>query len=174
MASYREPSRMPFLDGFSGGHLHPCCRPVSMILDRLKSLYGKKSDIKFGAVINRGQISADKQFISIPCIFHPQPVSSSHNIAFVPSYPHLPINMIRQAPRLLLRSSIPLRIAQSPRRLISTAPPAQKSRSWKSLTTRLGLAAGVVYFYNTSELFAEEPPCTSPIDFNTQNQKKKS
>ena len=66
--------------------------------------------------------------------------------------------MIRQAPRNLLRCSLPLRPTQT-RRFLSTAPPAQKSRSWKSSAVRWGLAIGVVYYYNTSNLFAEEPPC---------------
>lgn len=66
--------------------------------------------------------------------------------------------MIRQAPRHLLRCSRPLHSPQT-RRLLSTAPPAQKSRSWKSSAVRWGLAIGVVYYYNTSNLFAEEPPC---------------
>lgn len=42
------------------------------------------------------------------------------------------------------------------RRLISTAPPATKSRSWKILALRWGLAIGGVYYYNTSNIFAEE------------------
>ena len=66
--------------------------------------------------------------------------------------------MIRQAPRHLLRCSRPLHAPQT-RRFLSTAPPAQKSRSWKSSAVRWGLAIGVVYYYNTSNLFAEEPPC---------------
>ncbi|KAJ5833237.1 hypothetical protein N7474_001548 [Penicillium riverlandense] len=41
-------------------------------------------------------------------------------------------------------------------RLISTGP-APKSRSWKSTAVRLGLAAGAVYYYNTSSVFAQEP-----------------
>ena len=70
--------------------------------------------------------------------------------------------MIRQVPRCLLRAPpLPLRAAPT-RRFLSTAPPAQKSRSWRNYTTRLALAAGVVYYYNTSTLFAEEPPCSSP------------
>jgi intermembrane space import and assembly protein 40 len=40
--------------------------------------------------------------------------------------------------------------------LISTAPPTQKSRSWKSLVVRLGAAGAIVYFYNTTDVFAEE------------------
>ncbi|KAK0513660.1 hypothetical protein JMJ35_004024 [Cladonia borealis] len=69
--------------------------------------------------------------------------------------------MIRQAPRHLLRCSRPLRPLQ-PRHFLSTAPPAQKSRSWKSSAVRWGLAIGVVYYYNTSNLFAEEPPFAIP------------
>jgi hypothetical protein len=41
------------------------------------------------------------------------------------------------------------------RRLLTTAPTARKSRSWKSLAARWGLAIGGVYYYNTSNIFAE-------------------
>ncbi|KAL1964420.1 hypothetical protein VTN77DRAFT_6978 [Rasamsonia byssochlamydoides] len=74
--------------------------------------------------------------------------------------------MFRPASRTLLRA--PSRVAAPGRirvvqripttsRLISTAPPAQKSRSWTNCLVRLGLAVGVVYYYNTSSVFAEEP-----------------
>lgn len=53
-------------------------------------------------------------------------------------------------------------------RLFSTAPPSQQSRSWKNYATRWGLAIGAVYYYNTSNVFAQEPaltvPPTSPSD----------
>ncbi|KAF3014815.1 Oxidoreductase [Neopestalotiopsis sp. 37M] len=42
-----------------------------------------------------------------------------------------------------------------PRRFASTAP-ADKKRSWKSSAVRWGLAAGAVYYYSTSPVFAEE------------------
>lgn len=45
------------------------------------------------------------------------------------------------------------------RRFISTAPPHQKSRSWKSSAARWGLAGALVYYYNTATAFAEEPQC---------------
>lgn len=48
-------------------------------------------------------------------------------------------------------------LIRSSRRFISTAPPSQKSRSWKSSAARWALAAGGVYYYNTSNVFAEEP-----------------
>ncbi|KAF1354218.1 hypothetical protein EJ07DRAFT_91779, partial [Lizonia empirigonia] len=44
------------------------------------------------------------------------------------------------------------------RRCLSTAPPAQKARSWKSLVARLGLAGAVVYFYNSTDVL-DEPRC---------------
>ena len=46
-----------------------------------------------------------------------------------------------------------------PRRLLSTAPPSQKSRSWKNTALRWGIAIGGVYFYNTSNLFAADSAC---------------
>ncbi|KAL9017216.1 MAG: hypothetical protein Q9185_005455 [Variospora sp. 1 TL-2023] len=49
------------------------------------------------------------------------------------------------------------------RRFLSTAPPAQKSRSWKSSTIRWGLAAGAIYYYNTSPLFADNPTLLEPL-----------
>ena len=69
-------------------------------------------------------------------------------------------DMLRTPPRLLFRS-FPLRTLHSPppRRLLSTAPPLQKSRSWKSSATRWGIALGAIYYYNNSDIFAEEPPC---------------
>ncbi len=73
-----------------------------------------------------------------------------------------PPKMIRQAPRCIFRAPIPAFRSAPTRRFLSTAPPAQKSRGWKNKATRLGLAAGVIYYYNTSTLFAEEPPCPSP------------
>ncbi|KAL1972738.1 hypothetical protein VTN31DRAFT_7152 [Thermomyces dupontii] len=63
---------------------------------------------------------------------------------------------VRPSPSIGAGSS-PLQQAAIARRLLSTAPPAQKSRSWKNLLVRLGLAGAAVYYYNTSTVFAEEP-----------------
>ncbi|KZF23373.1 hypothetical protein L228DRAFT_282107 [Xylona heveae TC161] len=53
--------------------------------------------------------------------------------------------------------------ASAARRFLSTAPPAQKSRSWKSSAVRWGLAIGGIYYYNTNTAFAEELlPSSSP------------
>ncbi|WPG98104.1 mitochondrial intermembrane space import and assembly protein 40 [Acrodontium crateriforme] len=38
-------------------------------------------------------------------------------------------------------------------RFITTAPPHKTSRSWKNFAIRLGLAGGVIYWYNTSNAF---------------------
>ena len=62
--------------------------------------------------------------------------------------------VIRGAPRHILQTSA---FKSSPRRLLSTAPPAQKSRGWKSKSVRLALAGGVVYYCMTSDVLAEEP-----------------
>jgi intermembrane space import and assembly protein 40 len=62
---------------------------------------------------------------------------------------------IRAAPGRVLPSRSTL--IRSSRRFISTAPPSQKSRSWKSSAARWALAAGGIYYYNTSNVFAEEP-----------------
>lgn len=45
--------------------------------------------------------------------------------------------------------------------------PSQKRRSWRNRLVRLGLAGGVIYFYNTSIVFAEEPTLSlrpQPLD----------
>ncbi|KAF2205750.1 hypothetical protein GQ43DRAFT_436768 [Delitschia confertaspora ATCC 74209] len=72
--------------------------------------------------------------------------------------------MFRQASRLTVRSTtaraIPRAAAPSTRRFLSTAPPAQKSRSWKSSAVRWGLAGGLIYYYQTHDLFADEPSYT--------------
>ncbi|KAI9763342.1 MAG: Oxidoreductase [Geoglossum simile] len=70
--------------------------------------------------------------------------------------------MLRPVSRLILRLSLPRPTSPStapriPRRLVSTAPPAQKARSWKSSALRWALAIGGVYYYNTSDVFAEAP-----------------
>ncbi|PGH23455.1 hypothetical protein AJ80_02408 [Polytolypa hystricis UAMH7299] len=69
--------------------------------------------------------------------------------------------MFRPASRCLLRSpaaaAAPRHLRQHGRRFISTESTAQKSRSWKGAALRWGLAAGAVYYYNTSTVFAEEP-----------------
>ncbi|KAK2064000.1 CHCH domain-containing protein [Colletotrichum caudatum] len=61
---------------------------------------------------------------------------------------------VRSTPRALsaARQSA---IRAAPRRFASTTP-ADKPRSWKGSALRWGLAAGAVYWYNTSPVFAEE------------------
>lgn len=55
-----------------------------------------------------------------------------------------------------------LRHAAAPRRLASTASPADKSRSWKSSALRWGVAVGAVYYYTTSSVFADEATADKP------------
>ncbi|TVY48849.1 Mitochondrial intermembrane space import and assembly protein [Lachnellula occidentalis] len=62
---------------------------------------------------------------------------------------------MRAAPRRILPSRTVVNNSRT--RFLSTAPPSQKSRSWKSSAARWALAAGGVYYYNTSNVFAEEP-----------------
>ncbi|KAI4259349.1 MAG: hypothetical protein L6R42_004601 [Xanthoria sp. 1 TBL-2021] len=74
--------------------------------------------------------------------------------------------MSRHISRSLLRhSSIQTHLYRAPqtRRFLSNAPPAQRSRSWKSSAVRWGLAAGAVYYYNTSPYFADEPMLLEPL-----------
>merc|ERR1712093_902087 len=63
---------------------------------------------------------------------------------------------LRATPRRIASSRTAL-TRSSARRLLSTAPPSQKSRSWKSSAVGWGLAGAGVYYYNTSNVFAEEP-----------------
>lgn len=60
--------------------------------------------------------------------------------------------------------------AAAARRFVSTAPPHQKSRSWKSSAARWALAGGLVYYYNTATVFAEEPVCKSNGDSFTEKR----
>ncbi|KAH6676291.1 hypothetical protein B0J14DRAFT_585219 [Halenospora varia] len=63
---------------------------------------------------------------------------------------------IRAAPRRILPSRTLVKNGPA-RRFLSTAPPSQKSRSWKSGAARWAIAVGGLYYYNTNNLFAEEP-----------------
>ncbi|GBF62238.1 mitochondrial intermembrane space import and assembly protein [Trichophyton mentagrophytes] len=69
--------------------------------------------------------------------------------------------MFRSASRTLLRgtpATQQLRFAQSRRWISDASSPVQKKQGWRSTVVRWGLAAGAVYYYNTSPIFAEEPP----------------
>ncbi|KAL9114403.1 MAG: hypothetical protein Q9227_001484 [Pyrenula ochraceoflavens] len=66
--------------------------------------------------------------------------------------------MFRHSSRSLRCLSQQVRATARPqRRFLSTAPPHQKSRSWKNSAARWGIAGAGVYLYNTSPVFAEEP-----------------
>ncbi|KAJ5495507.1 Mitochondrial intermembrane space import and assembly protein 40 [Penicillium diatomitis] len=65
--------------------------------------------------------------------------------------------MFRPAARALARAPAVAARIPANTRLISTANPVSKPRSWKSIFVRLGLAGGAVYYYNTSDVFASEP-----------------
>ncbi|KAF2639539.1 hypothetical protein P280DRAFT_518955 [Massarina eburnea CBS 473.64] len=70
--------------------------------------------------------------------------------------------MLRPATRLIARPSalraIPrTTIAAPTRRFLNTAPPSQTSRSWKNLAARIGIAGAIIYYYNTTEILADEP-----------------
>ncbi|KAG2414619.1 hypothetical protein HFD88_003810 [Aspergillus terreus] len=80
--------------------------------------------------------------------------------------------MFRPASRVLLRAPAVAARGPATRRLISTSPAEPtKSRSWKGSLLRLGLAGGVIYYYNTSPVFADQPsfsfrstPQSAPVD----------
>ncbi|GAB7337328.1 hypothetical protein MBLNU457_g2685t1 [Dothideomycetes sp. NU457] len=65
--------------------------------------------------------------------------------------------MFRSASRSALHSarSRVLPSTSIPRRFVSTAP-ADRPRSWKGSAVRWGLAGALVYYYNTSSVFADE------------------
>ncbi|KAI9886463.1 MAG: hypothetical protein M1823_001712 [Watsoniomyces obsoletus] len=70
--------------------------------------------------------------------------------------------MFKPPLRLLQRQAHLLSPRQSPQlvrgvRRFGTTPIAPRSRSLRNTALRLGLAAGAVYYYNTSSVFAEEP-----------------
>ncbi|CAO1600255.1 MAG: hypothetical protein LQ349_000281 [Xanthoria aureola] len=74
--------------------------------------------------------------------------------------------MSKHISRSLLRhSNIHSHLYRTPqtRRFLSNAPPASRSRSWKSSAVRWGLAAGAIYYYNTSPYFADEPMLLEPL-----------
>lgn len=64
--------------------------------------------------------------------------------------------VIRSIARPAAVRSFP-RVAAPSSRFLSTAPPTQKSRSWKSMVARIGAAGTIIYYYNTTDVFAEEP-----------------
>ncbi|KAK3114231.1 Oxidoreductase [Teratosphaeriaceae sp. CCFEE 6253] len=79
--------------------------------------------------------------------------------------------MYRQA---LRSTSSSLRSAASKlpstRRFLTTAPPHQTSRSWKNSAIRWGLAGTLVYYYNTTTVFAEEPAYAFPGPAKTSRE----
>lgn len=64
--------------------------------------------------------------------------------------------MYRTALRTVSRPALRTLRPHIQRRFASTAP-ADKPRSWKGSALRWGLTGGVIYYYNTSSVFAEEP-----------------
>ncbi|CAL3967150.1 unnamed protein product [Diplocarpon coronariae] len=63
---------------------------------------------------------------------------------------------LRAAPRRIMSPRTTF-TRSSTRRILSTAPPSKRSWSWKSGAARWALAGAGIYYYNTSNVFAEEP-----------------
>lgn len=63
---------------------------------------------------------------------------------------------LRTASRQALSSLRAPACRSAPRRLASTASPADRPSSWKGFALRWGLAVAAVYYYNTSTVFADE------------------
>ncbi|KAF3396503.1 Mitochondrial intermembrane space import and assembly protein 40 [Penicillium rolfsii] len=78
--------------------------------------------------------------------------------------------MFRPVARALARAPVVAARSPASTRLISTAGPTSKSRSWKSTLVRLGLAGGAIYYYNTSSAFAQEPS----FSLLSQSEKEKA
>jgi len=68
--------------------------------------------------------------------------------------------MYRPAARTLQRSTLPRSFPRTPgaQRFASTT--SRRTGSWKGTAVRWGLAGSTIYYYNTSNIFAEEPACT--------------
>ncbi|KAI1077988.1 hypothetical protein F5B20DRAFT_249348 [Whalleya microplaca] len=70
---------------------------------------------------------------------------------------------LRSSPRIansLRHTTLSAPLSASGRRFASTSP-TNKKRTWKGALARWGLAAGAVYWYSTSAVFAEEPQLTT-------------
>ncbi|PSK36111.1 Mitochondrial intermembrane space import and assembly protein 40 [Elsinoe australis] len=84
--------------------------------------------------------------------------------------------MFRHSSRHLLAVARPRQVPRSAlsRRFLSTAPPHEKSRSWKNSFGRWALAGGLVYYYNTSSAFADEPTYTvhAPPETRHENEQE--
>lgn len=94
---------------------------------------------------------------------HEQPVENQS-----PQFPLSHRTMYRPAARTLLRAttratptsslglSRQLVSRQLGARTLTTAPPHKTSRSWKNVALRWVAAGGIIYWYNTTNVFAEE------------------
>ncbi|QSZ30195.1 hypothetical protein DSL72_004715 [Monilinia vaccinii-corymbosi] len=71
-------------------------------------------------------------------------------------------SVLRAAPRCAQSKSVVN--PTTARRFLSTAPPSQKSRSWKSGAARWALAGVGIYWYNTSAIFTDEPEAIKKLD----------
>jgi hypothetical protein len=129
----------------------------------VKLSHGSRDPERQGQEYHVYVIIQDEAYI-ISIFMHPMPDiqvhSSSHSLS---TFFCTQVTMLAPSSRFFTRA-LPVRTLPTLpfRRPISTAPPSRKSRSWKSSATRWGLALGGIYYYNNSDIFAEEPPCLSP------------
>ncbi|KAG6274293.1 hypothetical protein E4U47_001565 [Claviceps purpurea] len=70
---------------------------------------------------------------------------------------------LRTASRQALSSLRTPACRSVPRRLASTASPADRPSSWKGFALRWGLAVAAVYYYNTSTVFADNFEAQEPL-----------
>ncbi|KAJ8058027.1 hypothetical protein OCU04_013201 [Sclerotinia nivalis] len=73
-------------------------------------------------------------------------------------------SVLRAAPRCASPQTKSVINTASARRFLSTAPPSLKSRGWKSSAARWALASAGIYWYNTSNVFADEPEAIQKLD----------
>lgn len=83
-------------------------------------------------------------------------VSSHLTLPSAVQHPETFLAMHRAALRPAARAFCRNAASPASRRLASTSP-VDRPRSWKSSALRWGLAGGALYYYSTSNVFAEEP-----------------
>lgn len=117
-------------------------------------LYDSDETIMISGCINKPMTKHPCRYKSYGTLYR-----NNFSLAINCSSSSQPFEMIKSASRSLFRSSIHYIRPSRPQRLFSTEPPSQRSRSWKNSVVRWGLALGGIYYYNTSNVFAEEPVC---------------
>ena len=69
--------------------------------------------------------------------------------------------------RTVGRRALTSRVASSPSRKFLTTSAAPKKRTWKGAAVRWGLAGAGLYYYNTTDIFAEQEEGMAPTHLPT-------